>query len=497
MKPAANPPDTTPLYGAEQMRTLDRHAIEDAGIPGYTLMTRAATAAWSALQARWPAARALLVLCGGGNNGGDGLVLARLARQAGCRVRVVYLGDQEKARGDAATAQADWLAAGGTIESYHADVDCGADVIVDALLGTGFSGALEGQWGALVEAANAAPAPVLSIDIPSGLAADTGQVEGNVMQAELTVTFIGRKPGLYTGEGPDCCGEVVFDDLGVPAEVYARVAPCARLDNGQSPNPFHAPRRRTAHKGDFGHVLVIGGDHGMNGAARLAGEAALRSGAGRVSLATRQAHAASLAAACPELMCHGIETTAGLKPLLARADVVVAGPGLGRSDWAQQLLSATLESAQPLVLDADALNLLAGEPLTRADWILTPHPGEAARLLATTTAEIQADRLAAGLALQARWHGTVVLKGAGTLVCAANALPVICSTGNPGMAAAGMGDVLSGITAALLAQGLPQARAAQAAVILHGAAGDRAARQGERGRLARDLIAELPALLRD
>jgi NAD(P)H-hydrate epimerase len=177
--------------------------------------------------------------------------------------------------------------------------------------------------------------------------------------------------------------------------------------------------------------------------------------------------------------------------------VVVAGPGLGRSDWAQQLLSVTLESARPLVLDADALNLLAGEPLTRADWILTPHPGEAARLLAGTTAEVQADRLAAGLALQARWHGTVVLKGAGTLVCAADAVPVICSTGNPGMAAAGMGDVLSGITAALLAQGLSQARAAQAAVILHGAAGDRAARQGERGRLARDLIAELPALLRD
>jgi len=372
-----------------------------------------------------------------------------------------------------------------------------ADVIIDALLGTGFSGALEGQWGALVDAANAAPAPVLSIDIPSGLAADTGQVEGSAMQAELTVTFIGHKPGLYTGEGPACCGEIVFDDLGVPAGVYARVAPCARLDNGQTPNPFPAPRRRTAHKGDFGHVLVIGGDHGMNGAARLAGEAALRSGAGLVSLATRQAHAASLAAACPELMCHGIETAAGLKPLLARADVVVAGPGLGRSEWAQQLLSATLESAQPLVLDADALNLLAGEPLTRADWILTPHPGEAARLLATTTAEIQADRLAAGQALQARWHGTVVLKGAGTLVCAADALPVICATGNPGMAAAGMGDVLSGITAALLAQGLSQARAAQAAVILHGAAGDRAARQGERGRLARDLIAEFPALLRD
>jgi NAD(P)H-hydrate epimerase len=497
MNPGSFPRQNYPLYRAEAMRTLDRHAIEDAGIPGYTLMTRAATAAWTALQARWPDARELLVLCGGGNNGGDGLVLARLAHKAGCRVRVLQPGEPGSPVGDAATARADWLAAGGDIEPLSARTGYTADVIVDALLGTGFAGALAGPWREVVDAANAARAPIVALDIPSGLLADSGHVEGSAMRADLTVTFIGRKPGLYTGEGPACCGDIVFDDLGVPDDVYRQVAPCALLDDGQRPNPFDAPRVRTAHKGDFGHVLVVGGDHGMNGAARLAGEAALRSGAGRVSLATRSAHAASLAAACPELMCHGVETVTDLKGLLARATVVVAGPGLGRSAWAQGLLSAVLESPLPLVLDADALNLLAGEPLARGNWILTPHPGEASRLLDSTIAGIQQDRLAAVQALQTRWGGTVVLKGAGTLVSADAAMPVICGTGNPGMATAGTGDVLSGIAGALVAQGLPLPDAARAAVILHGVAGDRASRQGERGRLARDLIAELPGLLRD
>ena len=484
------------LYRAAQMRALDRDAIESAGIPGYELMTRAATAAWAALQARWPDARSLLVLCGGGNNGGDGFVLARLAQQAGCRVRILALGDAARAAGDAATARRDWLDAGGGIETLSESPSMDADVIVDALLGTGFSGALQPDWQRVIEAANAAPAPVLAIDIPSGLSGDSGHAVGSAIRAALTVTFIGRKPGLYTGAGPDCCGEIVFDDLGVPASVYAGVEACAVLDEGHTPGPFATPRRRAAHKGDFGHVLVVGGDQGMLGAARLAGEAALRSGAGLVSVATRAAHAAQIAAVCPELMCHGVESGAALKPLLERASVVVAGPGLGQSGWARTLLAAVLESHLPLVLDADALNRLAREPWKRGNWILTPHPGEAARLLETTIAAVQADRLAAATALQSRWGGVVVLKGAGSVI-QSEGLPTICAAGNPAMATAGMGDVLSGIAGALLAQGLSLPRAAQAAVCLHAGAGDRAARAGERGRLARDLIAELPALLRD
>ena len=479
------------------MRELDRGAIESAGIPGYTLMTRAATAAWNALRARWPAARDVLVLCGGGNNGGDGLVLARLAREAGCRVRVVQLGDAARIGGDAATARRDWLDAGGEIEALSDPLTMDADVIVDALLGTGFAGALQPDWRTVIEAANAAAAPVVAIDVPSGLAADSGHVGDAAIHAALTVTFIGRKPGLYTGDGPDCCGEIVYDDLGVPASVYEDVAHCALLDTATAPNPFATARPRAAHKGYFGHVLVVGGDHGMNGAVRLAGEAALRSGAGLVSLATRRSHAAQLAASCPELMCHGVESTAELKALLAQASVVVIGPGLGQSDWARTLLAGVLEADLPLVVDADALNRLAREPLSRDNWILTPHPGEAARLLGESIAEIQADRLAAVQALQSRWGGVVVLKGAGTIVRSEAEMPVICAAGNPGMATAGMGDVLSGIAGALLAQGLPLARAARAAVCLHAAAGDQAAGAGERGRLARDLIKRLPALLAD
>ena len=299
MKPGEQLQPDFPLYSATQLRELDRLAIGEAGIPGYTLMTRAASAAWDAMQARWPNARDIIVLCGGGNNGGDGYVLARLARQAGRTVRVVQIGDPGKPGGDAATARADWLAAGGQTEQPDADGGFAADLIVDALLGTGLSGPLRPEWQALIEAANVATAPVVALDIPSGLSADTGHVDGVAVRAALTVTFIGRKPGLYTGEGAACCGEIVFDDLEVPADVYRQVPPHARLDTGARPNPFHAPRSRAAHKGDFGHVLVVGGDHGMPGAARLAGEAALRSGAGRVSLATRNDHAALIAAACP------------------------------------------------------------------------------------------------------------------------------------------------------------------------------------------------------
>lgn len=487
-----------PLYPSAQLRELDRLAIETAGIPGYTLMTRAATAAWQALQARWPAARDVLVLCGGGNNGGDGLVLARLALQSGCRVRVLLAADADRLQGEAATARDDWLAAGGEIEPPGAMAEPVADVIVDALLGTGFTGPVSGQWRDLILAANAAPAPVVALDVPSGLAADSGDAGECAIRAALTVTFIGRKPGLYTGEGPACCGDIVFDDLDVPAEIYTAVTPCAWLDNGVPVNPFAMARCRTAHKGHYGHVLVVGGDHGMNGAVRLAGEAALCTGAGLVSVATRKAHAALLAAACPELMCHGIESVEELKPLLARASVVVAGPGLGRTAWAQALLSTLLESRLPLVLDADALNLLAAETLPRGNWILTPHPGEAARLLGTSIAEVQADRLAAARSLQSRWGGVIALKGAGTVICAGEAAGLVCTRGNPGMATAGSGDVLSGITGALLAQHLSLPEAAQAAVCLHGAAGDAAAVAGsERGLRARDLIAALPVLLRD
>lgn len=477
-----------PLYSAAQMHELDRLAIEAAGIPGYTLMNRAATAAWSALTARWPQARNLVVLCGAGNNGGDGLVVARLARAEGRSVRVLQLGDEHRIRGDALTARTDWLEAGGSIEPFSAGALNGADLIIDALLGTGFAGHLDAHWVEAIDAVNGTALPVVALDIPSGLQADTGYVADTAMHAQLTVTFIGHKPGLYTGEGPAHAGDIVCADLGIPDDVLQEVAPLALLQREPVAGLLSTPRPRTAHKGQFGHVLVIGGDHGMAGAARLAGEAALRCGAGLVSVATRPEHAAQISSGCPELMCHGVAEARQLQPLLDRATVIVLGPGLGRSSWAQALLARVLTSAQPRVVDADALNLLAQDPVHCGHCILTPHPGEAARLTGQDSRAVQADRFAAARMISEQYGGVTVLKGAGTVIQSPDRVPVVCAAGNPGMATGGMGDVLSGVLGALLAQGMALPEAAITGVCLHACAADRAARGGERGLLARDVI---------
>jgi hydroxyethylthiazole kinase-like uncharacterized protein yjeF len=484
-----------PLYTAAQVRELDRLSIEEAGIPGYTLMTRAGEACWQVLRSNWPAARRVSVLCGTGNNGGDGFVVARLALAAGLQVQLLQLGDAARIRGDAEHARADFLAAGGQVTAFGQATLDAPDVIVDAMLGTGLERPLTEEWLNAAHAVNASACPVLAIDIPSGLLADSGHVPGEAVRANVTVTFIGRKQGLFTGLGPDYTGEVCFDDLGVPAVVSDRVPASAKLHAGPSLAGLGGPRRRAAHKGDFGHVLVVGGGPGMAGAARLAGEAALRSGAGLVSLATHPQHASRIAASCPELISHAVATPRDLRPLLGRAGVVVMGPGLGRSGWAKSLLACVLDTKLPLVMDADALNLLAAHGSRRDNWILTPHPGEAGRLLQQTTATVQADRFAAARAIHDRHAGSVVLKGAGSIVYSDSGPPAVCAAGNPGMATAGMGDVLSGVIGGLLAQGMPLADAALDGVCLHAAAGDRAALGGERGLLARDVIAELRPLL--
>jgi hydroxyethylthiazole kinase-like uncharacterized protein yjeF len=486
---------TFPLYTAGQVRELDRTAIEEAGIPGYTLMSRAGAVAWDALRGDWPEARRIVVVCGTGNNGGDGYVLARLALQANCRVTVLQAGEAARIGGDALTARDAYLAAGGEVHAGDLAGLPDAEVIVDALFGTGLDRALEGEWLAMVEAVNRAAVPVLAIDIPSGLHADSGAVLGVAVKAHRTVTFIGRKQGLYTGQAAEFTGQITFSDLGVPASTYRRLAAPAQLLTAPPLGVLASPRPRAAHKGANGHVLVIGGDHGMNGALRLAGEAALRTGAGLVSLATRSGHAAAISAACPELMSHGVESAGDLRRLLARATVVAIGPGLGRSRWAQGLLAAVLESSLPLVVDADALNLLGCEPLRREGWVLTPHPGEAGRLLKQETATVQDNRYTAVRALVETYGGVAVLKGAGTLVYHAGAPVAVCAAGNPGMAAGGMGDVLTGVIAGLIAQGLEPPQASMAGVCLHALAGDRAAVNGERGMTARDVISELRAVM--
>ncbi len=497
------------LYRAEEVRALDACAINEFGIPGMTLMERAGQAAFGIIQRRWPRAQRIVVFCGGGNNGGDGYVIASLARRAGKDVTVVHVGPRDALKGDARTAMLQAEAA--RVPMFDAlapgaGPELAADLVVDALLGTGIRGAVRADYCGAIETVNTLGAPVLAIDIPSGLCSDTGTQLGPAVRADATVTFIGLKRGLFTGRGPALCGDIHFDDLMVPHDVHARVAAgCERLDATLVP-ALLGRRERDAHKGRFGHVLVVGGDHGFAGAALMAAEAAARTGAGLVSVATRPEHLPALLARRPELMAHGVTQPADLEPLLARATVVVAGPGLGTDAWGRGLLARVLSSNLPLVLDADALNLLAAGAVPVADarraeprWVLTPHPGEAARLIGLDSAAVQADRFRVARDVQSRLGGVVLLKGAGTLVDAGDGQPVsVVTTGNPGMASGGMGDVLSGIIAGLAAQGLQLADAARLGAVVHGAAADRCAgAHGERGLLATDLFCHLRELLND
>ena len=480
------------VHTAAQVRALDRHAIDDLQIPSYTLMTRAGEAALGALRSCWPSAQRIAVVCGPGNNGGDGYVLARLAREQ--RLEVVAIGLHEPARlqGDARRAYDDFLAAGGTVGSWHADCLRGMDVIVDAIFGVGLSRPVDGVAAEAIAAINHSDARVLALDIPSGLHADTGEILGDAVRAERTVTFLGLKLGFYLGEGPNCVGVVMFDGLELPAQALAYVeATALRIDEPEVAELL-PPRRRTAHKGQQGSVLVIGGNIGMPGAARMAGEAALRAGAGLVTIATRNENVAAIVGARPELMCRGVNSAEELTALIARADVLALGPGLGQDEWAQTMFETALAKERRVVVDADGLSLLAQSPRKNAHWILTPHPGEAARLIGKTTAEVQHDRLGAAREIAARYGGTVVLKGAGTLVFSDEGLPAICDRGNPGMASAGMGDVLTGVIAGIVAQKAELAAAARVGVLVHALAGDMAARRGERGLLATDLLTYLP-----
>jgi NAD(P)H-hydrate epimerase len=481
------------LYTADQVRAMDRHAIEHVGIPGLTLMERAGAAAFATLRQRWPAAKFLSVVCGGGNNGGDGYVIARLALEAGLDARVYALRPPEALRGDARLAFQAYRDAGGSWLDYVPMHLEHAEVIVDALFGTGLDREVAGSDAAVIGAINDTAAGVLAVDIPSGLHADSGAVLGCAVEADITVSFIGLKRGLFTGAGPALCGSVIFDDLDTPPTVRQSATASARLIRSED---CRLPRRSaTAHKGQCGHVLVIGGDAGYGGAACLAASAAARIGAGLISVAAHPDHASTLNATRPELMCRGIRDPAELAPLLDRATVLALGPGLGQRDWSQALFRAALASSLPLVVDADALNLLAREPRCCDRWVLTPHPGEAARLLGTSTEAVARDRFGAITELQARYGGVVVLKGAGSLVRGPDGLTQICTAGNPGMASGGMGDVLTGVIAGLLAQGLDRMAAARCGVQWHAEAGDLAALDGQRGLLASDLLDPLRQLV--
>jgi len=482
------------LYNAAQVRELDARLIA-AGTSGFVLMSHAAHAAWRALRRRWPESGAVTVLAGAGNNAGDGYLVAALAQRAGWRVRVLALGDPQQLQGDAALALGEARQAGVTIQPWGEAVPLDG-LLVDALLGTGLRGVVREPYAQAIRQINASGLPVLAVDIPSGLSADTGCALGVAVRADLTVTFIGLKIGLFSGEALDHVGTLVFDGLAADPQIVASQPFAARRLAVGSVARL-APRPRTAHKGHFGHVLVVGGDLGFGGAALLGAESALRAGAGLVSLATREAHVTAALARRPELMSRGVESANQALALMRRADVLVVGPGLGQEAWGRSLLSAAAGCAQPQVWDADALNLLAGGVVgAPANVVLTPHPGEAARLLGCDIGTVQADRPAAALALARRYGAVVVLKGAGSLVADPQGRLALCGHGHPAMAGAGLGDVLAGLLGALLAQGLVPFEACCLAVWLHARAGERLGAQG-RGLLASDLFAAIRQLLEE
>lgn len=480
----------TPIYQTAEIRQLEKLAEERFGISSEVLMQRAGKAALECLVRQWPKARKIAVVCGTGNNGGDGYVVARLARERGLIVTVWQIGELRKQKEAAQRSYEACKKANVIIQVSQEELNLtDADVIVDAISGLGLHGEMRPETRVAIDAIAAANVPVLAIDLPSGIDADNGKVWGAAVRATVTITFIGFKLGLMTGRGVGYAGTVYCHDLQLPTELFSLVTPVA--EKLQYPNLFSQlkPRMRDLYKGEAGHVLLIGGDLGYTGAIRLAAEGALRVGAGLVSIATRPEHAQALNFVRPEFMCHGVSSAADLKPLMDKATVIVIGPGLGQTDWAKMLLEEVQKSELPMVVDADGLNVLAKKPGKHHNWILTPHSGEAARLLGLSNEEVVADRLKAVQALQKKYEGICILKGAGTLVQAPSSLAGLCPYGNPGMASGGMGDVLSGVIAGLVGQGLSLDVAAKLGVCVHALAGDEAAKAGgERGTIASDLM---------
>ena len=500
------------------MRTLDRWTIEH-GTPGHVLMERAGAGTARVLRERLRRPRGpVVVVCGRGNNGGDGFVVARHLRRARVPVEVWLAARPEEVRGDAARMLAAWRRARGAVRALAtpADVEAlarrlaRAAAVVDALFGTGLNAPVAGVAAAVIAAINACGAPVLAVDIASGLSADTGAPLGAAVRATVTATFGYPKVGQLMYPGVEHTGLLAVVDIGIPREALAAVAPGTVLLESEEVGAHLPPRRRDAHKGDFGHVLVIAGSRGKTGAALLAAQAVARSGAGLTTLAVPATLQAVLEAQVREAMTAALADTgdgaaaladgAAASALLADRGAVVCGPGLGQASATRELIRHVVrQCTAPLVLDADGLNAVAGTSVLRdrpGPTVITPHPGEMARLSGGDTARVQADRLGAARAFARAERVVVVLKGARTVIASPVGATAICPTGNPGMASGGTGDVLAGVIGALLAQGLAAYDAAALGVFAHGAAGDAvAARQGEVGLLASDLLAELPATL--
>ncbi|WP_167335191.1 bifunctional ADP-dependent NAD(P)H-hydrate dehydratase/NAD(P)H-hydrate epimerase [Pectobacterium fontis] len=485
------------VFHAEWVRREEARAANESGLSLWELMQRAGEAAFQVARQCYPSARRWRVLAGHGNNGGDGYVVASLALAAGIDVDVIACTSDKSLPDEARLARLRWLEQGGQVHDIHVqDMETawpdGIELIVDGLLGTGLSAAPRASYAALITQANAYPAPIVSLDIPSGLQAETGACAGVAIGAAQTVTFIALKPGLLTGRAREQVGKLHYHSLGLQTWLDDQTAPIRRLTVAQL-STWLLPRTAGQHKGDNGRLLVVGGNAGLGGAVVMAADAALHSGAGLVRVLTHKQYQSAFLTARPELMVQEL-TADTLRQGLEWADVVVIGPGLGQDDWGKSALRLAENCNKPMLWDADALNLLAINPHKRQNRVLTPHPGEAARLLNCRVADIESDRLLAATRLVKRYGGVVVLKGAGTVIANERGETAIADVGNPGMATGGMGDVLSGIVGGLLAQKLSLYDAACAGCVVHGAAADwLATRRGTRGMLATDL---LPVLFR-
>jgi NAD(P)H-hydrate epimerase len=506
------------LLSAAESRELDRLSQTSYGIDSYRLMTRAGEAVASVVAQRWAEALAagVLVVAGKGNNGGDGFVAARKLREGGAPVNVLLLARTEELKGDAALAYADYVAAGGVVVEGADEGSLASQkpgVVIDAIFGTGLNAEIRGSIRGVIEALNRFEVPIVAIDIASGVNADTGAVMGVAVQAALTVTFGCAKYGHVSYPGAGFCGTLEVADIGFAPEAIDQISPHGRLIERAEAAGLVTPRSTNTHKGTYGHVLGVAGSRGKGGAALLVGRGALRAGAGLVTVAIPECVAAIVAAGQPELMTEPIAdhnghfaseaTIARLTDLIPGMNVVVAGPGMGTSDDTRVVLEWLIREGaapdRPLLIDADGLNVLAPVnpalfKVARGPIVLTPHPGEMARLLSSTTKDVNANRIGAAQRLAKVTGAHVLLKGARSVIVTRTGAVRINSSGNPGMATAGMGDVLGGIVGSLMGQGIEPGDALTLGVYAHGHAADRlAARVGSFGYLAGDLAAELPA----
>jgi len=498
---------TAPALFAHRVADIQAHEaylFEQVGVDPYALMKQAGQAVFERLTECWPHAKRVLIAVGPGQNGGDGLVIAAEALKKGMSVHLISYKSPIVFTKAAAKAHVELKEIAYEHNQPQAaeiisDLEsltpllAQADVLVDAVFGIGLDRPFEGAAYRFFDHLNQCLAtqniPVLAVDLPSGLHADSGAVNPGTLTAEQTVSFLGLKPGLLTGAGRACSGVITLAELGYPLSYSEQAISVLNTPQARPPKPV------SAHKGSFGTVVVLAGNRGMSGAARLAGEAALRTGAGKVIVATHPSHAASLNLTRPELMVYPVADSKDVLRLLGHADALVVGPGLGRDRWTNDVWRSLRHFDGPVVVDADGLSRLGTRSLQNNPAVITPHPGEAAGMLDCSIAEIEDNRLQSALELSARYFCTAVLKGAGSLIASDKQLN-ICARGTPALATAGSGDVLSGVISALLAAGIEPHQAAVQGVVLHAVAGEICAQQqGEWGVLAADLFGPLGQLV--